>query len=343
MSAPARALAIVIPAYKARFLDATLASIAAQTRRDFTVYVGDDASPEPLQPIVERWRERLDLCSTRFATNLGGRDLVAQWQRCVELSSEPWVWLFSDDDLMPPDAVARVLAAIEEEGQGGAAEAAEPAVPLLHLHVDTIDAEGRLVRHEPRFPPRLSARAFLRGRLRFELSSFAPDYVFARAAFERAGGFVPLPRAWCADDASWAALAAPAGIRTLDGAPIAWRLSGDNISSRHGSDGADKLEAQLGFLRWIDGFLRAHPARAGEPGDAELRTLLAPWFFRQLRHLGLRLEGAAARRVRAALAQCGGASGLALRWDQWQSNRRVARDRRRSAAASAVDNGSARA
>ena len=38
-------LAIVIPAYKSTFLPAALDSIAAQTCQDFTLYIGDDCSP----------------------------------------------------------------------------------------------------------------------------------------------------------------------------------------------------------------------------------------------------------------------------------------------------------
>lgn len=38
-------LAIIIPAYKPRFLQETLDSIAKQNNHEFTVYIGDDASP----------------------------------------------------------------------------------------------------------------------------------------------------------------------------------------------------------------------------------------------------------------------------------------------------------
>lgn len=39
-------LAIVIPAYKGRFLKETLDSIAVQAHKDeFVLYIGDDASP----------------------------------------------------------------------------------------------------------------------------------------------------------------------------------------------------------------------------------------------------------------------------------------------------------
>jgi glycosyltransferase involved in cell wall biosynthesis len=47
MSAPE--LAIIVPAFRVRFLERTLQSLAAQTDRRFRVYVGDDASPEPVE------------------------------------------------------------------------------------------------------------------------------------------------------------------------------------------------------------------------------------------------------------------------------------------------------
>ena len=295
-------LAIVIPAYKARFLDQTLASVAAQTRRDFTAYVGDDASPEGLGEICARWQGRFDLRYTRFATNLGRDDLAAQWQRCIALGREPWVWLFADDDLMPPDGVERLLAAIAAEGS---------RFDLFHFNVEQVDAEGRVRRAEAEFPPLLSAREFARRRLAFELASYAPDYAFARAAFERCGGFVPFPRAWCSDDATWMTLAAASGIRTIDGAKVRWRHSGENISSRHDADADAKTEAQLAFLAWLDRFLLAHPARPGEPADDEVLRAARPWFFQQAKTMDQRFPPARARQVLAAFARLRGASPVA--------------------------------
>ena len=92
-------LAIIIPAYKARFFREVLDSIVRQSNRDFTVYIGDDASPDDLESIVSDYKDKLDIFYFRFEQNWGGRDLVAHWERCIELSDEPLVWLFSDDDL----------------------------------------------------------------------------------------------------------------------------------------------------------------------------------------------------------------------------------------------------
>ena len=50
-----KTLAIIIPAYKSRFLHQALDSAARQTCGDFKVYVGDDKS---ILLIAERWASR---------------------------------------------------------------------------------------------------------------------------------------------------------------------------------------------------------------------------------------------------------------------------------------------
>lgn len=60
-------LAIVIPAYKGRFLKETLDSIAVQAHKDeFVLYIGDDASPERLDKIVESYQNKVNLVYHRM-------------------------------------------------------------------------------------------------------------------------------------------------------------------------------------------------------------------------------------------------------------------------------------
>lgn len=67
-------MAIVIPAYKGRFLKETLDSIAVQTHKDeFVLYIGDDASPERLDKIVESYQNKVNLVYHRFSENMGGQ------------------------------------------------------------------------------------------------------------------------------------------------------------------------------------------------------------------------------------------------------------------------------
>ena len=82
-------IAIVIPAYKCRFLRQTLDSIVVQTCRSFTVYIGDDASPQNLKEIVSDYADKMNIVYRRFDTNLGGVDLPGHWDRCIALAKEP--------------------------------------------------------------------------------------------------------------------------------------------------------------------------------------------------------------------------------------------------------------
>lgn len=59
-------IAIVIPAYKCRFLRQTLDSIVVQTCRSFTVYIGDDASPQNLKEIVSDYADKMNIVYRRF-------------------------------------------------------------------------------------------------------------------------------------------------------------------------------------------------------------------------------------------------------------------------------------
>ena len=54
-------LAIIIPAYKACFFREVLDSIVRQSNRDFTVYIGDDASPDDLESIVSDYKDKLPI------------------------------------------------------------------------------------------------------------------------------------------------------------------------------------------------------------------------------------------------------------------------------------------
>jgi glycosyltransferase involved in cell wall biosynthesis len=265
-------LAIVIPAYKADFLAPALASLAAQTCRDFRVYVGDDASPHDLETICRRYEEHLPLHYTRFDENRGQQDLVAQWERCVALSTEPWVWLFSDDDVMDPDCVATLLRCLRDDAG---------RYDLYHFNVRVIDASGAVLRVPAPYPEVFSSLAFAMARLRSQIDSFAPDYVFARRALEDVGGFTRFPLAWCSDDATWIKLSRRSGIRTVHGPMVSWRISGQNITSHHPTLAPQKLQAARQFVTWLSRYVSSAPPRPGEPSGAALRRASLGWLWRQ--------------------------------------------------------------
>ena len=218
-------LAIVIPAYKACFFREVLDSLAKQSRRDFTVYIGDDASPDDLESIVSDYKDQLDIFYFRFEQNWGGRDLVAHWERCIELSDEPLIWLFSDDDLMPSDAVERVMKTWKKSGECDA---------VFRFPLAIVDSYGKLKYINPPFETeRISGYDFLLDKLSGKISSAACEYVFTRDVWKKTGGFVRFPLAWCS------------------GTPVYWRnAENKNISNSMRFDG-EKLKATGLFLKWI--------------------------------------------------------------------------------------------
>lgn len=292
-----RKLAIVLPAYKSRFLKDTLDSIAAQTCRDFTLYVGDDASPEPLQTMVYDYASRMDVVYHRFGQNLGGTDLVAHWERCIALSTEPLVWLFSDDDLMPPDGVERVLAAAETEGLHRV---------MFRFPLQVVDAVGRVKScNAPLSAGRTGGYELLLAKLSGQLASAAIEYVFSRDVCQTAGGFVHFPMAWCADDATWATFADCAGgVVSLPGAPVCWRnAEGTNISNTAAYD-AEKLRATTQFLQWLAVEYSGHcgDRRLKQALYAYLRVILRDSLQGRFNLLQLIRLASAARGVNAGVA-----------------------------------------
>lgn len=261
-------LAVVIPAFKPDFFRDTLASLAAQTSTDFTVYVGNDGGPREIGDIGSDFPE-LSIRYERFDENLGGTSLVAHWNRCVRLSTEPWVWLLSDDDVVAPGCVEAFL------GHG------KDGIDVVRFDTETIDATGQRIReHEPH-PRSESAEDFLFARLEGRRHSFVVEYLFRRSAFDRTDGFIDFPVAWCADDASWFAFAGGAPIETLPSGMVSWRASGVNITDANEERQEEKLEAAFRFLDFVDEHVRPESTRPAASWEAaQLR-----WLHDQIRHV----------------------------------------------------------
>ena len=238
-----KSLAIIIPAYKSTFLPAALDSIAAQTCKDFTLYIGDDCSPEPIGRIVEQYRDKIELIYQRFDSNLGGKDLVAQWERCIAMSKEePYIWLFSDDDVMEPDCVEKLLRQIEMT---------EGAYDLYHFDVHEINEEGKITNQLPAYPDVLSAYDYYKGKYSGRYRSYVVENVFSRRAYEQAGGFKNFDLAWGSDVATWCIFCGSEGMKKVDGSKVHWRRSSQNITPDKSLQISErKLMAECDFLAW---------------------------------------------------------------------------------------------
>jgi glycosyltransferase involved in cell wall biosynthesis len=237
-------LAIVIPAYKVNYFDQTLASIANQTCKDFTLYIGDDASPANLAEIVNAYKKQINIVYKRFDKNLGGADLVAHWERCIDLvQDEEWIWLFSDDDTMENKCVEMFYASIDQT----------PDFNVFHFNVLQIDIAGNVTGSFQVFPETISSEEFLINKLQRPYQfSVVVEYIFKKEYFMRVGRFVKFDLAWGSDDATWIKLAKKNGIKTINGAMVHWRESPYNISPNISDSKilTRKYYSQIAFGKW---------------------------------------------------------------------------------------------
>ena len=244
--------AIVIPAYKGNYLAKALDSIAVQTCQDFTLYIGDDCSPYDIENIVSAYRNRIDLVYKRFDINLGGHDLVAQWERCIDMTQgEEYIWLFSDDDVMEENCVEAFYTEINDHPQAG----------LLHFNVSCISATDELIEEFPSFPPCLSVKDFIDKRLLGHIRSFVVEFVVRRDVYNRAERFEKYDLAWGSDYVSCIKFATMSGggIRTCRDAKVKWRSSGENISTDYNNGMlVRKLKAFIRFTFWVYQYSRKH-------------------------------------------------------------------------------------
>ena len=245
-------LAIVIPAYKSTFLAAALDSIAAQTCKDFTLYIGDDCSPNNLGEIVDRYRDKINLVYKRFDTNLGGKDLVAQWERCIDMTQgEEWLWLFSDDDVMEERCVEEFYKLPLDIR----------ANYIVHFNVITIDEfKNGQKKLNPQFPQILNDFDFISLKTKGKINSYVVEYIFPNDVYQRCNGFQNFDLAWGSDILTWMKFAgACKGIYTVSNTEevsVEWRSSDANISPDNSKPVLSrKMTAIIENAAFVQGYL----------------------------------------------------------------------------------------
>jgi glycosyltransferase involved in cell wall biosynthesis len=282
MSKTDQILAIVVPAYRAAYLAAALKSILSQTDQRFKLYVFDDASTDPIAEMVSEFGSRRPISFHRFQNNLGGTSLVAHWKRCIENTNEPWVWVFSDDDLMDSTCVASFLN--ELNNSNGKHD-------LYRFNTRSIDAEDRLISESKPHPILETGSDFLCARLQDKRTSTMQELTFSRAAYAKLGGIPDFPLAWSSDDAFISSMGVQRPIKTIAGPRVSWRQSGLNISTNFSlSNAKRKIMASQIMVGWANDFLLKHPPTCGPLSSADLESMTSIWFFRRVRYNDVLLD-----------------------------------------------------
>lgn len=249
----------VLPAYKATFLREAIDSILNQTYTDFELIIVNDASPEDLTSIVNSYHdERIQYYVN--VQNIGGHDLVAQWNYCITYAKGDYLILASDDDVYHSDYLEKMDVLINKY----------PEVDIFRPRVQCVDSDGKPVNGDTNVEDKLTCEYLSQMdlvylRCKGDVLSGIPYYIFKRLALLEKGGFLNFPAAWFSDDATIIRLAQN-GLVSHGDILFSFRMSGQNISSvlNNYQMLSKKLLATELFYRWFAAQLDAMRIKAND-------------------------------------------------------------------------------
>lgn len=231
-------ISFILPAWKARFLKEAVASIVAQTSPDWELVVVDDCSPEPLQEIVERFGDPR-IRYVRNERNLGGENLVRQWNHCITFATGDYIVLAADDDLYRPTFCAECIRLANKY----------PEADLIHSSVEQIDEDGNHLEDDSILPELTSKYEYLNWWVTGRSFTCIGNFAFKRTALLDMGGFIDFPCAFGSDIATPISLSRN-GVANTSEMLFCFRQSAQHLSA-DSSRFKEKLEAVSQLSEWL--------------------------------------------------------------------------------------------
>lgn len=233
-------VSFVLPAYKKQYLFKSITSIVQQTNKNWELIIIDDCSPEDLYSVVDQFNDDR-ITYHRNEENIGGTNLVAQWNHCLEYASGDYVILAADDDMYEPTFLEEVNKLIQKY----------PNVDLLRSRVLQIDEEDKPIWDDGVFEEYQSKYKYLHDWLEGGMFTCIGNYVFRRSALLEIGGFMDFPCAFGSDIATPIALSTNGVAHTKD------MLFKFRQSTIHLSDDKSKYIQKLAGITQLSEWLMA--------------------------------------------------------------------------------------
>lgn len=229
----------VLPAYKGRFLKESIDSILAQDYKDFELIVVDDCSPDDIDKIVTTFNDHR-LSYRRNKHNIGGQNLVTQWNHCLSYATGDYVILATDDDLYEPSFLSTFVQLIEKY----------PEANVFRSRILDIDKNGKILWFDRCYKEFLSQGEFFYYYFQ-GMKGGIPQFIFKLDSLIAKGGFLSFPMAWGSDDAT-ALLLSENGVVNSQEMLVRFRWSDINISSDHGRSSKNKkIDARIKLCKWL--------------------------------------------------------------------------------------------
>lgn len=183
-------LAIIIPYYKIEHFEDTIKSVASQTDKRFTLYIGNDASPNNPLPIIAKYLNSQDYHYFDYKGNLGGQNLAMQWERILDNVTEDWFQILGDDDIIEENFVEEFYNIIYSLPHH---------INLIRVNNLYFNDKLKIIREGLRYDKIVTTNILLRDKIYYKTVSTLSENIFRKSAFDLVG-FRHYPVAWHTDD-----------------------------------------------------------------------------------------------------------------------------------------------
>lgn len=212
-------ISFVMPAYKARFFAQAIESIMCQTVSNWELVIVDDRSPEDLKSVVDKYPDPR-IRYFRNEQNLGGDNLVRQWNYAITLAQGDWIALAADDDLYLPAFCEECIRLANKY----------PSVDIVRSRVLQIDESGKALWDDGVLSEFTNKYEFLYDWLTAKAFTCIGNYLFRKEALLNMGGFMDFPCAFGSDIATPISLSKNGVANTVD-MLFSFRQSGQHLSA----------------------------------------------------------------------------------------------------------------
>lgn len=229
----------IMPAFKKKFIKEAICSIINQTYQDFELVIIDDASPEDIKGIVSQFNDSR-ITYRRNDKNIGGYNLIANWNHCLKYAQYEFIILATDDDVFDSSFLQDAVILLTKY----------PNANILRNGVKIIDEASHVRDYEYPLKEFMSCKAYTLLWSKGGLHSCISNYIFRKKKLLANGGFLDFPHGHYSDDATALAMSRD-GIVCISNANFNFRISSASLS--YTTDyrlTLSQIEATKSFISW---------------------------------------------------------------------------------------------
>lgn len=237
---------ITIPAYKRTFLKQAIDSCLGQTYSDYELIVVNDHSPEDLDSIIELYNDsRLRYYVNE--RNCGAKDVVDNWNKCLDYAKGEYIICMGDDDMLLPNCLQEYANLIDKY----------PHLDVYHGRSEIVDENGNLKELQESRPEWESAYSVLYHQCHCRRRQFIGDLLFRTSTLKKNGGFFKLDYGVHSDNITGLIAAKDKGVANTQHIIFQYREFGKTLSSNPRPRSLSK--SIKAAYQWYDTFLKEKP------------------------------------------------------------------------------------